>query len=43
MGADAASTLLALIAGEVVAPGPVLLPPTLAIRSSTARPGAAVS
>ncbi|MGH8957844.1 MAG: LacI family DNA-binding transcriptional regulator [Acidimicrobiia bacterium] len=40
MGADAASTLLALIAGEVVAPGPVLLSPTLAIRASTARPEA---
>lgn len=39
MGADAASMLLALIAGEVVAPRRVLLTPTLAIRASTARPG----
>jgi LacI family transcriptional regulator len=38
MGADAASTLLALIAGAVVSPGRVLLSPTLAIRSSTAPP-----
>ncbi len=38
MGADAASTLLRLIAGEAVSPGPVLLSPTLAIRSSTAPP-----
>jgi LacI family transcriptional regulator len=38
MGADAASTLLALIAGEDVSPGRVLLSPTLAIRSSTAPP-----
>ena len=36
MGADAASMLLALIAGEVVSPGRVLLTPTLAIRASTA-------
>jgi DNA-binding LacI/PurR family transcriptional regulator len=36
MGAHAASMLLALIAGEVVSPGRVLLTPTLAIRSSTA-------
>jgi LacI family transcriptional regulator len=39
MGADAASTLLALIAREDVSPGRVLLSPTLAIRSSTAPPG----
>jgi LacI family transcriptional regulator len=38
MGADAASMLLALIAGAVVSPGRVLLSPTLAIRSSTAPP-----
>ncbi|HJU50962.1 MAG TPA: LacI family DNA-binding transcriptional regulator [Acidimicrobiia bacterium] len=38
MGADAATTLLALIADEVVSPGRVLLSPTLAIRSSTAPP-----
>jgi LacI family transcriptional regulator len=38
MGADAASMLLALIAGEVISPGRVLLTPTLAIRASTARP-----
>jgi LacI family transcriptional regulator len=38
MGADAASTLLALIAEEAVSPGRVLLSPTLAIRSSTASP-----
>ena len=38
MGADAASTLLALIAGEDVAPGRVLLSPTIAIRSSTGPP-----
>jgi LacI family transcriptional regulator len=38
MGADAASTLLALMSGEVVSPGRVLLQPTLAIRSSTASP-----
>jgi LacI family transcriptional regulator len=39
MGADAAGMLLALIAGEVVSPGRVLLSPTLAIRASTDRPG----
>ena len=39
MGADAASMLLALIAGEVVSPGRVLLTPTLAIRASTAPSG----
>ena len=38
MGADAASTLLALIAGEEVPPGRVLLSPTIAIRSSTGSP-----
>lgn len=38
MGADAASTLLALMAGEVVSPGRVLLSPTLAIRASTGPP-----
>ncbi len=38
MGADAASTLLMLIAGKAVSPGPVLLSPTIAIRSSTAPP-----
>lgn len=38
MGADAASTLLALIAEEGVASGRVLLSPTLAIRASTAPP-----
>ena len=40
MGADAATTLLAMIADEDVPPGPVLLPPTLAIRASTAPPPA---
>jgi len=41
MGADAASTLLALIAEEAVSPGRVLLSPTLAIiRASTASPPA---
>jgi len=39
MGADAASMLLALIAGEVVSPGRVLLTPTHAIRASTAPSG----
>jgi LacI family transcriptional regulator len=38
MGADAASTLLALLAGEDVPPGRVALQPTLAIRASTAPP-----
>ena len=38
MGVDAATTLLALIAGEDVSPGRVLLSPTLAIRSSTGPP-----
>ena len=38
MGVDAATTLLALIAGEDVATGRVLLSPTLAIRSSTGPP-----
>jgi LacI family transcriptional regulator len=40
MGADAATALLALIAGDEVPVGPVLLPPTLAIRASTAPPPA---
>jgi len=39
MGADAASLILALIAGKIVSPGRVLLTPTLAIRGSTASPG----
>lgn len=39
MGADAASMILALIAGKIVSPGRVLLTPTLAIRGSTASPG----
>ncbi len=39
MGADAASMILALIAGTIVSPGRVLLTPTLAIRGSTASPG----
>lgn len=38
MGVDAATTLLALIAGEDVSPGRVLLSPTLATRSSTGPP-----
>ena len=38
MGADAASTLMALIAGDVISPARVLLAPTLAIRSSTGPP-----
>jgi LacI family transcriptional regulator len=38
MGADAATTLLALLAGEDVSPGRILLAPSLAIRSSTAPP-----
>ena len=38
MGVDAATTLLALIAGDDVSPGRVLLSPTLAIRSSTGPP-----
>ncbi|HKZ20124.1 MAG TPA: LacI family DNA-binding transcriptional regulator [Acidimicrobiia bacterium] len=38
MGADAASTLLALMAGEEVPPGRVSLSPTIAIRSSTGPP-----
>lgn len=41
MGADAASTLLSMIAGENVSPGPMLLSPTLVIRESTAPPGRA--
>jgi LacI family transcriptional regulator len=40
MGADAAATLLSLIADEDVSPGPVKLSPTLAIRASTAPPPA---
>ena len=40
MGADAASTLLALMAEDSVPPGRVLLSPTLAIRASTAPPPA---
>lgn len=40
MGADAATTLLALISNEEVSPGPVRLAPTLAIRASTAPPPA---
>jgi LacI family transcriptional regulator len=40
MGADAATTLLALVSGEDVPAGPVLLAPTLAIRASTAPPPA---
>lgn len=40
MGADAATALLALIAGEEVVTGPVLLQPSLAIRGSTAPPAA---
>ena len=39
MGADAARMLLALIAGEIISPGRVLLTPTLAVRASTAPPG----
>jgi LacI family transcriptional regulator len=38
MGADAATTLLAMISGEEVPGGPVHLAPTLAIRASTAPP-----
>ena len=38
MGADAASMLLALLAGEVVSAARVMLTPTLAIRASTAPP-----
>lgn len=38
MGADAAKTLLTLIAGGDVSPGRVLLSPTLAIRGSTGPP-----
>jgi len=40
MGADAATTLLALVSDEDVPAGPVLLAPTLAIRASTAPPPA---
>lgn len=40
MGADAATTLLSLIAGEPVPSEPVRLSPTLAIRASTAPPPA---
>lgn len=40
MGADAASTLLDLIADQAVSPGRVLLQPTLAIRASTGPPAA---
>jgi LacI family transcriptional regulator len=40
MGADAATTLLALVSDEEVPAGPVLLAPTLAIRASTAPPPA---
>jgi LacI family transcriptional regulator len=40
MGADAAVTLLSLIAGEPIPPQPVRLAPTLAIRASTAPPPA---
>lgn len=40
MGADAATTLLALISNEEVSAGPVRLAPTLAIRASTAPPPA---
>ena len=43
MGAEAASALLALIAGEVVSPGRVRLTPTLAIRASTAPPAVAAA
>ena len=39
MGADAANMLLALIAGQIVSPARVLLPPTLAVRASTAPRG----
>lgn len=38
MGTEAAAALLSLIAGEEVPTAPMLLPPTLAIRASTAPP-----
>ena len=38
MGADAASMLLALMGGDIVSPGRVMLTPTLVVRGSTAPP-----